>query len=364
MPRDASGIFQRLYRWINDRDAGVNIRADRMDEEFDGMVQDMNDVTAGHVPWRGTWKGLNGTASLPAYTFDEDQDTGMFRKAADTVALSAGGVERVTASAASVDVAADAVGVTANDSVTLRASGEDRVSASATAVSLTVGDTTLSVDENDAYLNGAALSSLAGGASADPGGIGVDQEWVDVTSERAFDVEYRNDTGKPLQLYVSGENLVITYKKASWASWDGIQGREQISGFIIPDNYDYKPVTSTQGQYRRIDSWWELRGDDYTGTPTGLGVNQDWTSHYGWHYSTYGSIYSLGEDVINKTGKPVLLLWENPTSAGLTEFKINGQLLYSSTSTEDNKYTTFIVPADAWYSFSGDRLPDNLKILA
>ncbi len=93
MPRDASGIFQRLYRWINDRDAGVKIRADRMDEEFNGIVQDMNDVTAGHVPWRGTWKGLNGTAALPAYTFDEDQDTGMFRKAADELGFAVGGVE-------------------------------------------------------------------------------------------------------------------------------------------------------------------------------------------------------------------------------------------------------------------------------
>ena len=34
----SSGTFSRLYDWTTDRDAGVKIRADRMDEEFDGIA--------------------------------------------------------------------------------------------------------------------------------------------------------------------------------------------------------------------------------------------------------------------------------------------------------------------------------------
>ena len=34
----SSGTFSRLYDWTNDRDAGVKIRADRMDAEFDGIA--------------------------------------------------------------------------------------------------------------------------------------------------------------------------------------------------------------------------------------------------------------------------------------------------------------------------------------
>ncbi len=34
----SSGTFSRLYDWTDDRDAGVKIRADRMDAEFDGIA--------------------------------------------------------------------------------------------------------------------------------------------------------------------------------------------------------------------------------------------------------------------------------------------------------------------------------------
>ncbi len=98
MPRDASGLFQRLFRWRDDRDAKVQIRADRMDQEMDAIVQDLNDISAGAVAFRGPLKGLNGTAALPSYTFDEDQDTGLYRKEADELALSVGGIEVIAAS--------------------------------------------------------------------------------------------------------------------------------------------------------------------------------------------------------------------------------------------------------------------------
>ena len=38
MPWNGSGGFTRLYDWTTDRDNGFAIRADRMDAEFDGLV--------------------------------------------------------------------------------------------------------------------------------------------------------------------------------------------------------------------------------------------------------------------------------------------------------------------------------------
>lgn len=38
MPFNGSGIFLRLYNWVNDAQANINIRADRMDNEMNGMA--------------------------------------------------------------------------------------------------------------------------------------------------------------------------------------------------------------------------------------------------------------------------------------------------------------------------------------
>ena len=124
MPRDASGLFQRLFRWRDDRDAKIQIRADRMDQEMDTIAQDLNDISAGAVAFHGSLKGLNGTAALPSYTFDEDQDTGLYRKGTDKVALSAGGVEAIAASQDSVEITASAVRIIAEASVEFVVGGE------------------------------------------------------------------------------------------------------------------------------------------------------------------------------------------------------------------------------------------------
>lgn len=38
MPFNGSGTFQRIYNWVNDAAANIKIRADRMDNEMDGMA--------------------------------------------------------------------------------------------------------------------------------------------------------------------------------------------------------------------------------------------------------------------------------------------------------------------------------------
>jgi len=38
MPYNGSGVFTRLYSWVNDAAANIKIRADRMDNEMNGMA--------------------------------------------------------------------------------------------------------------------------------------------------------------------------------------------------------------------------------------------------------------------------------------------------------------------------------------
>ena len=38
MPFNGSGVFTRIYTWVNDAASGIKIRADRMDNEFDGIA--------------------------------------------------------------------------------------------------------------------------------------------------------------------------------------------------------------------------------------------------------------------------------------------------------------------------------------
>ena len=93
MPFNASGFFQRLFNWRNDRDAGIKILAERMDQEMDGIVQGLNDVLQGNASFKGPVKTVGGTAANPAFTFAEHTGTGFFRKSDGSVGLAIDGVE-------------------------------------------------------------------------------------------------------------------------------------------------------------------------------------------------------------------------------------------------------------------------------
>lgn len=91
MPFNASGIFERLYSWVADRDNGVKIRADRMDQEMDGFKDAINTITANQFPQRGGVRGVAGSSTEPSYTFDVDRDTGMYRKGSNNLGFTVGG---------------------------------------------------------------------------------------------------------------------------------------------------------------------------------------------------------------------------------------------------------------------------------
>lgn len=100
MPFDASGVFQRLFNWRNDRDAGIKILAERMDQEMDGVVQGLNEVVQGDAGFLGPVKGVSGTAALPAYSFTDDPDTGFYRESTDVLAITVGGQKIASLSSA------------------------------------------------------------------------------------------------------------------------------------------------------------------------------------------------------------------------------------------------------------------------
>ena len=93
MPFNASGVFQRLFNWCNDRDAGIKILAERLDQETDGIVAGINDLVQGNVALKGPVKTVFGTAANPAYTFADETNDGLFRKTDASIGVSIAGVE-------------------------------------------------------------------------------------------------------------------------------------------------------------------------------------------------------------------------------------------------------------------------------
>ena len=93
MPFNGSGVFQRLYNWVTDRDGSVKISAPRMDAETDGIVAGLNAVVSQTQPFINAVKVPSGTAALPGYAFTTDLNTGAYNPAADQWAVSLGGVQ-------------------------------------------------------------------------------------------------------------------------------------------------------------------------------------------------------------------------------------------------------------------------------
>lgn len=115
----ANGVFARLYSWVADRDAGIKIRADRMDAEFDGVKDALNEITAGTVQMIGAIKGYDGTVTAPGYGFNGDTNTGFYRIAADNIGVSTGGVKVGDWATTGLTVHSEDAGATAGPLLTL-----------------------------------------------------------------------------------------------------------------------------------------------------------------------------------------------------------------------------------------------------
>jgi len=142
MTWNVSGLYERLYSWVTDRDGAVPIDAPKMDAEFDGLVSALNDVVQQNEPFQGALLAQDGAIGAPGYTFDSDTDTGIYRVSANTAAL-------VTASTALL---------------TWGASGVTIPTLTATTATIT------SADINGGTIDGVTIDGVTiGGASAGAG---------------------------------------------------------------------------------------------------------------------------------------------------------------------------------------------------
>ena len=106
MPFNAFGVFQRLFRWQTDRDNGIEIRADRMDAEMDGIADGLTEIVQGTQPFTGAVRTIDGSAAQPAFSFSGDNSTGVYRALDGSWRVVIGGAEKLTVSSAGVDTPA------------------------------------------------------------------------------------------------------------------------------------------------------------------------------------------------------------------------------------------------------------------
>lgn len=150
MPYDGAGTFTRVYDWTTDRDAGVLIRADRSDEELDGMatalstalLKDGTQTPTANIPLGG-YK-LTG---LGAPTAVGDAATKAYVDAAVTPA------PRVTAR----------VATTANITIATALNNGDTLDG----ISLVTDDIILVKNQTNAYENGIYIVAASPGRSGD-----------------------------------------------------------------------------------------------------------------------------------------------------------------------------------------------------
>lgn len=118
MAFNGSGIFERLYNFVNDRDASVPIEAPRMDAELDGIAtglsncitKDGQTTATAVVPFSAGISPShiligNGTLAEPAIRFASNPTKGIYHFATDSGGLVAGGAVVIEWDGASISAA-------------------------------------------------------------------------------------------------------------------------------------------------------------------------------------------------------------------------------------------------------------------
>lgn len=148
MAYNGSGVFQRLYNFVTDRNNGIKIRADRMDAELDGIATGLSNAIAkdgqttvtANIPFNdkrltglgdasaetdalnrrsgdaryleldgtGTMTGpvlaSDGTVSAPGIAFGSDTNSGFYRIGADNFGAAVNGTKILDVDASGIDV--------------------------------------------------------------------------------------------------------------------------------------------------------------------------------------------------------------------------------------------------------------------
>jgi len=147
MAFNGSGVFVRLYNWVNDRNAGIKILSTRMDAEMDGMATGLSTCI--------TKDGQTTvTANLPMAGF---KHTGIGDAAARNQYAAAGQVQDSSLQYATVGGTANAITLTLTPAITAYVAGQvfyfigTAINTGATTVNVSA------VAAKNIYENGAAL---------------------------------------------------------------------------------------------------------------------------------------------------------------------------------------------------------------
>ena len=103
MAFDASNIYSRVHDWVADRVAGVKIRADRMDAEFDGIATALTALGQNTLDPVNPYVSTKGNATAPGITFLSDLDTGIASLGDDQIEFVANGVVQLSVTTSGVD---------------------------------------------------------------------------------------------------------------------------------------------------------------------------------------------------------------------------------------------------------------------
>ena len=91
MPFNRNGLYYRRILFRDDAAKAIDIQSGRVDEEFDGLTDAINQVISGMRPFTGAVLVPFGTEAAPGLAFDSDSDTGIHRSGSDKIAIVAGG---------------------------------------------------------------------------------------------------------------------------------------------------------------------------------------------------------------------------------------------------------------------------------
>lgn len=101
MARNGTGTFVRLRDWSTDRDGGIKILAERMDEEDDGFATGLTESIArdgqtscsARIPFILGVTLPAGTVTAPGWNVSGDSNTGWYAPGSDNIAAACGGVK-------------------------------------------------------------------------------------------------------------------------------------------------------------------------------------------------------------------------------------------------------------------------------
>jgi hypothetical protein len=259
MAFNGSGVFVRLYNWVNDRDADVAITSTRMDAEDDGFATGLSNcvtadgqtTTTAVVPFAAGISLYDGLVGTPAVRFTSDTNTGMWRIGADNIGFSCQGVTvfeldgdaasaatglKVTSAAAAAGADLSVISSGTNENLTINAKGSGTISLNPTGTGAIYTSRNILLTSDGAGALGSTSAGFANLFLAATGKVswGNDLAYINYTSGG----DYISFNGATVYEFNDGYVNVNGYVRAD---------RLIVDGSTVPTNGMYLPNSNTVG---------------------------------------------------------------------------------------------------------------------